>query len=147
MSEFVDANIFLRYLTQDDATKARNARILFERAERGEFDLRTSEAIVAEVVFVLSSKALYRRSRYDIARALKALFARSAIELDHQRSVIQALDLYETTRLDFEDCLAISHATRDTDGRIFSYDRGLGRITGVTRLEPQFDDESPDEPD
>jgi uncharacterized protein len=71
MSEFVDANIFLRYLTRDDTVKAHQSGELFRRAEQGEFALLTSEAIVAEIVFVLSSGTLYGRSRTDIARALK----------------------------------------------------------------------------
>lgn len=120
--------------------------MLFERAERGEYELTTSEAIIAEVVFVLSPNTLYGRSRSDIARALKALFGRRAIRLDDQQAVLQALDLYETTRLDFEDCLAVAHAARDTGGRIYSYDKELGCIAGVTRLEPHFDEESSEKP-
>ncbi|MEA2515550.1 MAG: uncharacterized protein QOJ59_5039 [Thermomicrobiales bacterium] len=144
MSEFVDANIFLRYLTKDDAVKSRHARKLFERAALGEFDLTTSEAIVAETVYVLSPNTLYRQGRSDIALALKALFGSGAISLDHQQSVLQALDLYETTKLDFEDCLAVAHSLRATDGRIFSYDRTLSRISGITRLEPTIDERSND---
>jgi uncharacterized protein len=142
MSEFVDANIFLRYLTRDDTAKARQSGELFRRAEQGEFELFTSEAIVAEIVFVLSSSTLYNRSRADIARALKVVFGSNAIEVDHKPSILNALDLYESTKLDFEDCLAVAHASRASNGRIFSYDRGLGRVAGVTRLEPQFNNES-----
>jgi predicted nucleic-acid-binding protein len=145
VSEFVDANLFVRFLTQDDRTKARNVGELFQRAEAGEFDLVTSEAIVAEVVYVLSSDELYRRTRQEIATALGFLLRTRAIRIDHKQSVLDALDLYQTTRLDFEDCLATAHAVRETDGRVFSYDKGFGRISGITRLEPAFDPALPDQ--
>lgn len=93
-------------------------------------------------MFVLSSPTLYGRNRSDIARALKVLFGGNSVNLDHKLSVLEALDLYETTRLDFEDCLAVAHASRVSGDRIFTYDRALGRVAGVTRLEPQFEDES-----
>jgi predicted nucleic acid-binding protein len=142
MSEFVDANLFLRFLTSDDPHKARQTGELFQRASEGEFELITSEAIVAEVVYVLSSSTLYGRGRSAIAHALKALFTINAVNLDYKPSILHALDLYETTTLDFEDCLAAAHAMRATNGRIYSYDKGFARIAGLTRLEPQFDDES-----
>jgi len=53
VSEFVDANILIRLLAGDDLEKAKQVRALFGRAQRGEVDLYTSEAILAEVVYVL----------------------------------------------------------------------------------------------
>ena len=36
--QFVDANVFLRFLTRDDPVKAERVKALLERAERGEVD-------------------------------------------------------------------------------------------------------------
>ena len=63
---FLDTNVILRYLTRDDwETKAEACYRLFQRASRGEEELLTCEAIVSEVVYVLSS----RRSPYRLSRA------------------------------------------------------------------------------
>lgn len=67
MSEFVDANVFIRMLMGDDPERTRACGALFAQAQRGEVDLHTSEAIVAEVVFVLKSKVLFGLSRAQIA--------------------------------------------------------------------------------
>ena len=42
-SALVDANIFLRYLTEDLPEQAEKARDLLERAERGEEELVTTD--------------------------------------------------------------------------------------------------------
>ena len=58
---FLDTNVFLRYLTGDDEIKAQASYELFQRVSLGEEELFTCEAIVAEVVYVLSSpRAPYR---------------------------------------------------------------------------------------
>ena len=49
-SALVDANIFLRYLTEDLPEQAEKARDLLERAERGEEELVTTVLTIAEIV-------------------------------------------------------------------------------------------------
>ena len=58
LGEFVDTNVFIRLLARDDPEKTRRCLALLQRAERGEAQLVTSESVVAEVVYVLSSPAL-----------------------------------------------------------------------------------------
>ncbi|MCY3638727.1 MAG: PIN domain-containing protein, partial [Chloroflexi bacterium] len=53
--EFLDTNVILRYLTKDDEAKAEACYELFEQARQGDKALFTCEAIIAEVVYVLSS--------------------------------------------------------------------------------------------
>lgn len=136
MRAFVDTNIFVRLLARDDLTKAERSLSLFERVQRGEVDLMTSEAIVAEVVYVLSSKTLYRQTREQIAMALRRLIAIRGLHVDHKQSVLDALDRYEASSMDFEDCLAIEHSLREGLDGIYSFDRKLGRGSGIERLEP-----------
>lgn len=48
--QFIDANIFLRYLTRDDEVKAQACRALFDKAQENNIALTTSESVIAEVV-------------------------------------------------------------------------------------------------
>jgi predicted nucleic acid-binding protein len=137
VSEFVDTNVFVRVLARDDPAKTAASLALFKRAEQGGAALVTSEAIVAEIVYVLSSKDLYKLGRADVVRLLKPMLDNRGLRIDRKSEVLAALDLYETSRLDFEDCLAVVHAGRQTKGRIYSYDRGFDRAPGVQRLEPR----------
>jgi uncharacterized protein len=68
--QFLDANVILRYLTRDDPEKAERCLALLQRAERNEVALTTSEAIIAEVVYVLSSPRLYNLSPQRIRELL-----------------------------------------------------------------------------
>lgn len=135
MSEFVDANIFLRLLTGDDPEKATRCLELFQRANQGELRLHTSESIVAEVVYVLS-RSTYRVPREDVASALAPVLTIPGLRIDHKESVLQALDLWQRSKLDFEDCLSVQHARRLGVDAIYSYDRDFDRLPEVRRLEP-----------
>lgn len=134
MSDFVDTNVFLRFLVRDDLQKTVRSGELLARAERGEIELMTSEAVVLEVVQVLSR--LYRMERVTIAQIVPSLFENRGLQLDHKLAISAAFELYGSTKLDYTDCLAIEHARRTGGGAVYSYDRAIGRVPGVRRLEP-----------
>jgi uncharacterized protein len=91
MSEFVDANVFVRLLTGDDPGKGARCLALFQRAQRGEVSLVTSESIIAEVAFVLTSRATYRLARSEIAPALRSLIANPGLTLHNKESILRNL--------------------------------------------------------
>ena len=53
--KFVDTNIFIRLLTNDDPEKAKQCEKLFKAAKKNEEELFTSELVIAEIVWVLES--------------------------------------------------------------------------------------------
>jgi predicted nucleic acid-binding protein len=136
VSAFVDTNIFVRFLTGDDPHKANRCFALFQKSQRGEGSLVTSESVVAEVVYVLSSQATYRIPRDTVAAALRPLLADPGLQIDHKASVLRALDLWAASNLDFADCLSAEHVRRAALDGIYSYDRDFDQIHGVTRMEP-----------
>jgi len=137
VSEIVDTNIFVRLLTQDDPAKAIRCFELLRRANRGESELATSEAVIAETVYVLASRRLYGLPREEIAVRLGAVLAGSRLRLDRKDAVLDALQLYGSTHLHFVDCLCVAHARQEAfPHAVYSYDQDLGRVAGVRRLEP-----------
>lgn len=136
MNGFVDANIFIRLLTGDDIEKSRRSRELWQKAARGDLELTTSEGVIVEVVYVLSSPVTYRTPRSGIAAKVGAALINPGLRLDHKETVLKALDHYGNSNLDFVDCLCVAHAERRSLPGIYSYDRDLNRGPGVRRLEP-----------
>ena len=136
--QFVDANIFIRYLTRDDPEKAAACRRLFEQAKLGQVSLTTSEAVIAEIVFVLSSKRLYNLSRQEIRARLYPLVSLSGLKLVNRRACLRALDLYGSNNIDFEDALTIAEMERRKIIELYSYDKDFDRVSGYDfkRLEP-----------
>ncbi len=136
MRAFVDTNIFIRLLTGDDPVKAGRCRDLFKQVQDGTLSLVTSSTIIAEVTYVLTSTATYRYPRGTIALGLGSLLVLPGLHLERKDEIIAALDLWEHSRLEFEDCLAIETARRMSLDGIYSYGRGLDRVPDIRRLEP-----------
>ena len=134
--QYVDANVFLRYLTRDDPEKAQACLALFRQAERGEVTLFTTETIIAEIIYVLSSPRLYNLSRQDVRNRLTPLLTLPGLRLPKRSVALRALELYESHNVDFEDALAVAHMEQMGIDEIISYDRDFDGFPQVIRVEP-----------
>jgi len=135
-ARFLDTNIFLRYLTRDDPEKAERCFDLFQRVKAGTEAVTTSESVIAEVVFVLSSPKVYNVSRERVRSLLVPILTLKGLRLPNRGLYLRALDLYADHEIDFEDALSVAHLERRQLTAILSYDRGFDRIEGVRREEP-----------
>ena len=132
--DFLDTNIIIRYLTQDDPGQAEKARKLLQRAEAKELTLTTCEGVIVEIVQVLSSRVLYNLPRDEIKKYLVNILSLSRLKLPHKRAYFRALDLYAAHGfLDFVDALNIAHMERQKISTIFTFDQDFDKIPGVKR--------------
>jgi len=133
---FLDANVILRFLTNDHPDKAQRCLALFEQADSGAVQLTTSEAIIAEVVYVLSSPRLYHVPRDRIRELLLPIIDLRGLKVTSRQLYHDALDLYASRNLDFEDALALAHMRELGIAEITSYARHFDDLEGVRRVEP-----------
>jgi predicted nucleic acid-binding protein len=141
--KFLDTNVFIRYLTGDDPIKARACFDLFQRVKRGRETVTTTEAIIAEMVYVLSSPTLYHLSHADIRARLVPILSLRGFRLPHKCTFLQALDRCAAHPfLDFEDALTDVHMQRLGITELVSYDTDFDRLpdfragSGLKRTEP-----------
>lgn len=134
--QFVDTNIFIRYLVNDDPIKAQACLALFQRAGRDEVALTTSESVIAEVVFVLSSKRVYNVPREQIRAILYPVLTLRGLKIPHRKTCLRALDIFAASNLDYEDALTVAHMERQKIAELLSYDRGFDKIQIISRNEP-----------
>jgi uncharacterized protein len=135
---FVDANVFVRAITGDDATKAVAAGALFRRVEQGQEILTTCEAVIAEVVYVLSSRGTYGHSNGEVRARFGPFLRLRGLRIPGRERYLRALDLYASTpALDFEDALVVAHMEEADNDDLLSYDRDFDRVAGVRRSEPE----------
>lgn len=134
--KFVDTNVFLRYFTRDVPEKAERCFQLFQQVKSGVAELTTSESVIAEVVFVLSSPRLYNVPRQQIRDLLAPVLSLRGLRISNRRLYLRALDLYVEHNVDFEDALSVAHMERRGLSVIVSYDQGFDRFGGVVREEP-----------
>lgn len=134
--KFLDANVILRYLTRDDPKKAENCYELFQKVKRGEIELTTCEAIIAEVVYVLSSHSLYNLPRDEVCSLLLPIINLYGLKIPQKRLYIRALDIYASKNIDFEDALIFAHMEKRQIKEIYSYDSDFDKLEELRRLEP-----------
>lgn len=133
----LDTNIIIRYLTNDDPVKAEACRRLIHAIHSGQEQVQTTESVIAEVVYILSSSKHYHLSHTDVVTNLAPIVQLRRLAIPRKRIIVRALALYRRyTHLDFEDCLNVATVERDTDPEIVSYDRGFDKVPEVRRREP-----------
>jgi uncharacterized protein len=134
--QFLDTNLIIRYLTKDNPNQAQRAKKLIQQIQAGLLTVITSEAVICEVVWVLSSRVLYHLPRQDVRTHLTNLLSLKGIRLPYKRTYLRALELYASTNLDFVDVLSVAHMERAKIQTIWSFDQGFDRLQGITRQEP-----------
>ena len=136
-TRFIDANIILGYLTQDEPEKGQACLALFRRAHANKITLTTTEVAISEVVYVLSSKNQYNRSRTEIRDLLKTVLDVRGLKIPHKADIVRALALYATHNIDYQDCVVVAHMEQQQLHEVYSYDRDFERFDHITRLEPE----------
>jgi predicted nucleic acid-binding protein len=135
---FVDTNVFVRFLTNDIPESQQRSAALFNRVRRGELQLTTPSSTIAEVVYVLHSPRLYHKSRSDVASMLLPLIKLSGIKLYQRQVVINAISLFESTKLSFGDAMIAASLLARQGKVLYSFDTDFDAIHGITRLEPEL---------
>jgi predicted nucleic-acid-binding protein len=132
---FVDTNVFLRFLTNDDATKAQRAEALFKKAIAGKLKLETSVLVIAEIIWTLES--FYRLAKADIAEKVGIILNTPNLRCPSADVVLEALDIYVTKNVDFIDAF---HGVMLRDAgiqRILTYDKKhFERMDWLSVVEP-----------
>lgn len=134
---FIDANIFIRHLTQDHAKFSPACTALLAKAERQEAVLTTSESVVTEVVQVLSSPRLYQLPRQRISTLLTALLSLPGMKCPERPVYLRALVLYARENIDFPDCLTVAHMEAAQLVTLYSYDQDFDRFATIRRVTPE----------
>lgn len=131
---FLDTNVLLRYFTASDPAKARRARALLERIERGEEKVVTSTLVVFETVFTL--QRTYKVPRSQIRELLRDVLSLPSVQLARKDLCFRALDLFAQHNLSFADAYTAVDMQSRGLSELYSWDTDFDSLPGVTRVEP-----------
>jgi len=132
---FVDTNLFIRYLTNDDPALADRVERLLDDAAAGAVQLVTTELVMAETVWVLESS--YRLNHVLIAPLVRGILATPGLEVINGDLIGKALIMYELQNIDFVDAYIAALMEKQGIQDIYSYDRKhLSRVKNINRKEP-----------
>jgi predicted nucleic-acid-binding protein len=132
---FVDTNLFVRYLTDDDAEKADRVEALLSEASEGRVRLVTADLVLVELIWVLESS--YDLKPGEIAPMIRSILATPGMEVINGALLAKALDDYEVKNVDIVDgyIAALMEKLNITD--VYSFDRThLSRLKSLKRIEP-----------
>ena len=129
----LDANIILRFILADVPAQADAAEAMLDGIESGHTRLLCDPVTLAEVVHVFTR--VYKLAPEVIVSQLAPLVAAPGFVMPSKKRYVRALELFGTTVPHFGDACACAAALDECDGRLYSFDKKLSAIEGVTRME------------
>jgi len=112
----IDANVVLRYLLDDIPEQSHEAARIIENDT-----VLIPHEVVAEVVYVLSG--VYDIGKKDIVSALQRLLAYRTVRTTDRKVLLTAIDHFQTSDLDFVDCLLVGYAAQGVE--VATFDKQL----------------------
>ena len=130
---FIDTNIFLRHLYQDDQNYSPKATSILKRIEEGELKVYVSDIVIFETVFTLHRS--YKVSKKVIAESLLPLIQLPGITLPGKKLYNKAFQIFLSTSLGFADCYHVALMEKLKVEEIFSFDKDFDKIRNIKRKE------------
>ena len=131
----IDTNLLVRYLTDDDPSKANEVKRLLLRAAKGEMLLLIPSVVIAELVWVLQS--FYKLERSEIIPLLNAILHTRGVEVSDKALVSNAIAIYGDTTIDFIDAWIVAFAKAIEVRAIYTFDRKHFKgIDGIEMMHP-----------
>jgi predicted nucleic-acid-binding protein len=118
---FADANLFLRFFTQDDAGQSAAAKRLFQKSAAGEVLLVVGPPVLFEVAWTLRSA--YRQPQEKIVNVLRAILGTAGIEVLDADVVEDALRRSEETGVEFADAYIMAASVAEGCEAIATFNR------------------------
>ena len=131
---FLDTNVLLRHLLQDDPDQSPRASAYLGRVERGELAVETADTVVFETVFTLERR--HRRPKAAISDQLLGFLELPGVILPGKRYLRDVFELYVGHNIAFADAYHVVQMRRRGLTEIVSFDREYDRVPGITRVEP-----------
>jgi predicted nucleic-acid-binding protein len=131
----IDTNLLVRYLTEDDPSKANEVKRLLLKAAQGEIRLLIPSIVIAELVWVLQS--FYKLERGEIVPLLNAILQTHGVEVSDKIVVSDAIAIYRDVAVDFIDAWIVAFAKTAAVRAVYTFDRKHFKgIAGIEMVHP-----------
>lgn len=127
---FLDADILIRYLTQDPPTMGKAASAFLAQSD----SRHLPDMTLAETICVLQSACQVPRPQ--VAALARVPVSSRNIVTDDPALLVRTIDVYEHYRLSFADAYLVALAEAVQGSSIVSFDKGIGKVETIVRVEP-----------
>lgn len=133
----IDANVFVRYITGDDAQKQQRSEELIRRVASGQEEMITTDIIIHEVCFILTASRHYNLTHKEARARLYPLIQLDGLKKENKSICLDALDIFaQREYLDYSDAVSIAMVRNGLSDGIYSFDSPLDNIEGANRIAP-----------
>ena len=130
----LDANVILRFLTDDVPEQASRCSELLKRVEAGTEEVWLPDLVLADIIWTLEK--YYKQPKKRIRALLIPILNLRSLRFSSKKTAQKALQLYAEKNLDWTDAVIAAQMLARKQSEIYSYDRDFDKLKGVTRLEP-----------
>ena len=130
----IDANIILRYLTNDVQDQAERAGELLAKVEAGSEEVLLPDIILADIIWVL--EGYYKQSREQIREWITTILSMQGLRFSDKNVALDALDIYVDLGIDWSDAFVTGQMINHGIMEIYSFDRHFDRIGAIKKIEP-----------
>jgi predicted nucleic-acid-binding protein len=127
----LDANILVRYLTQDDPIQSRKATEIIERRLTEENPGLISIVAMVETVWVLDS--VYRLTIEETAAAVERMLQIDVLVVENEQEVFAAMIALKSGQGSFADAVIAALGARAGCSCTLTFDQGALRLLGFER--------------
>ena len=114
----------MRFLQGEPVEQAGAAEHLLQQAEKGRLRILLHPVVLAEIVYVATSSYGLALDRKRAVADLRALLQLPGLDVPDQGRILDALRRFETTSLDWADCVLLSYSS---DHTVYTFDRKMLR--------------------
>ncbi len=130
----IDANIILRFLTNDNPEKASACETLLLRVETGQEEVFLPDLVIADIVWTLEK--FYQVDKYKIKEMIIPILAVKGMICASKGRLLSALEMYAKKNIDWTDAFIAAQMIESGHTEIYSYDHDFEKLPGVVRIEP-----------
>ena len=130
----IDANIVLRFLTNDIPKQADRCTGLLKRIESGLEEAWLPDLVLADIVWTLEK--FYKQPKQRIQELLIAILELKGLRHNNKKISKLAFQLYVEKKIDWTDAFVAAQMITQKKFEIYSYDSDFDKVDGINRLEP-----------
>ena len=122
---YADANIFLRFILQDNPEQGSKATDYFAQAKAGATKLVFLPEIIIEIEYII--RKVYGQSRKVVVKYLSTLVKSPYIIMPNRSILFNALNLYDKISVDLVD-LVLYYTAQEQNGEVLSFDEDFKKL-------------------
>ena len=130
----IDANIILRFLTNDIPKQADHCTKLLKRIESGLEEVWLPDLVLADIVWTLEK--FYKQPKQRIQELLIPILELKGLRHNNKKISKLAFQLYVEKNIDWTDAFVAAQMITQKKCEIYSYDSKFDKVDGINRLEP-----------